>query len=207
MPDLINTEEEQFQVLSNLLPTMSQTSPFWARMLLQASSLRDKDKYIKQLDALPKGPQIQPKMTISAQLDNMSPPERAYLYQQMGAENVAQMVMQENRPTSNMIKLQSEQMKLQAAQAKIQAVIQQAELKLRTEQASAELKIQVEQAKAQAETIKSKLEIVLAQMDLEKQKLEIEKAELAVEKAEIEVEKAESQAKTAEKKSKESKDD
>ena len=205
MPDLVNTEEEQFQVLSNLLPTMSQTSPFWARMLLKASSLRDKDKFIKQLDALPKGPQIQPKMTISAQLDNMSPVERAYLYQQMGAAEVAQAVMQENRPTSNMIKLQSEQMKLQAAQAKTQATIQQAEMKLRTEQASAELKMEVEDAKTQAAVVKSKLDIVLAQMDLEKQKLEIEKAELGIEKAEVDVEKATFQAKTAEKKSKESK--
>ena len=207
MPDLINTEEEQFQTLSQLLPTMSQTSPFWAKMLLKSSSLRDKDKFIKELEALPKGPQIQPKMTISAQLDNMSPVERAYLYQQMGAANVAQAVMQENRPTSNMIKLQSEQMKLQAAQAKIQATIQQAEMKLRTEQASAELKMEVEEAKAQAETVKAKLEIVLAQMELEKQKLEIEKAELMVEKAEVDVEKSRAQATATAKKVKESKND
>ena len=190
MPDLINTEEEQFQSLSTLIPTMSQTSPFWAKMLLKASSLRDKDKFIKELEALPKGPQIQPKMTISAQLDNMAPVERAFLYQQMGAENVANIVLQENRPTTNMVKLQSEQMKLQAAQAKVQAVIQQAQLKLQTEQASAELKMEVEEAKAQAETIKAKLEIVKAQMDLEKQKLEIEKAELAVEKADAMAKKA-----------------
>ena len=205
MPDLVNTEEEQFQVLSTLLPTMAQTSPFWAKMLLKASSLRDKDKFIKELEALSKGPQINPKMTITAQLDNMAPVERAFLYQQMGAENVAEIVMQENRPTTNMVKLQSEQMKLQAAQAKVQAIIQQAELKLRTEQASAELKLEVEEAKAQAETIKAKLEIVKAQLELEKQKLEIEKAELAVEKAEVDVEKTRAQATATAKKAKESK--
>ena len=37
LPNLINTEEEQFQKLAEILPVMSQTSPFWARMLIAAS--------------------------------------------------------------------------------------------------------------------------------------------------------------------------
>lgn len=205
VPNLVNTEAEQFQILAQMIPQMAQTSPFWARMLLKTSQLPEKDKLIKMLDDLPKGPQIQPKMTISAQLDNMSPVERAYLYKQMGAAEVAQAVLQENRPPSDMLKLQGEQMKLQGAMAKIQAEIQQSQLELQTEQASAQLKLQVEQQQAQAETIKAKLEIVLAQLELEKQRLEIEKAELAVEKAEVDVEKSESQANLAEKRSKESK--
>ncbi len=197
LPNLINTEEEQFQKLAEILPVMSQTSPFWARMLIASSSLPDKAKYIKQLDALPKGPQIQPKMAISAQLDNMSPVERAYLYQQMGAAEVAQAVMQENRPPSDMLKLQGEQMKLQGALAKIKAQIEQIQVKAQVEGQKAELELQVANAEAQAATVQSKIDIVLAQMELEKARLEIEKAELGVEKAEVDIEKTKAQAKAA----------
>jgi len=196
VPSLSNVEEDQFTVLSQLIPQMSQASPFWAKMLLRASSLRDKDDFIKELDALPKGPQIQPKMTISAQLDNMSPVERGYLYQQMGAGEIAQAVMQENRPPTDMLKLQGIQMKLQGDMAKIRAQIEQIQVKAETEGRKMELEVEIADAEARAAIAQAKIDIVLAQMELEKERLEIEKAELGVEKAQVDVEKTRVQAKT-----------
>ena len=195
VPSLANIEEDQFNVLSQLIPQMSQASPFWARMLLSASSLRDKDKFIKQLDQLPKGPQISPKMTITAQLDAMSPIERAYLYQQMGADEIAETVMQENRPTTDMLKLQGIQMKLQGDLAKIKAQIELTQQKMEAEGHKAELEAQIADEEARAAIAQAKIDIVLAQMELEKERLEIEKAELGVEKAKVDVEGKKAQVK------------
>ncbi len=214
MPNLVNTEEEQFQVLASMLPQIVQHGPFWMKMMLKASNLRDKDDFIKQLEELPKGPSIQPKMNISAQLDNMSPVERAYMYKQMGAQDVAQAVMQENRPPSDMLKLQGEQMKLQGEMAKIKAEVEKSTVELQIAQRSAEIDAQSEsrsaeikesmlRQKALADQIQSKIDIVIAQMELEKKRLEIEKAEIEIKKAEAQVSATKEKAKQTAKKAKE----
>ena len=202
MPDLVNSQEEQFQWLTQNLAGIVDKGPFWMKFLLKASSLRDKDDFIKELENVPKGPNIQPKMAISAQLDNMGAPERAYLYQQMGAEELAQIILKENRPPTDQAELQALQMKLQGEQAKIQGELQKLQVEAQTAESSAQLEIEVAQAEAQAALVQSKIDIVLAQLEIEKKRIEVEKAEVDLQNKKAQ---GQQQAEVAKKKLKEKK--
>lgn len=49
-PDMAVLEGEQFELLAQLLPTLAQMPPAMAKLLISASSLRNKDKLIEMLD-------------------------------------------------------------------------------------------------------------------------------------------------------------
>ncbi len=60
--DTPTIEAEQFDVLSKILPSLVNVPPQYAKMLIMASSLRDKDKILDELDASMAGPQIPPEL-------------------------------------------------------------------------------------------------------------------------------------------------
>lgn len=55
-------QAEQFTELTKIMPALTQLPPPYARMMVQASSLRDKDKMLEELDKMAQGPQIPPQL-------------------------------------------------------------------------------------------------------------------------------------------------
>lgn len=152
MPDFETVQEQQFATLGQLLPQILPYGPFWARIMLQMSNLRDKEALLKQLDNVPPPPN-DPKISISAQIDMLSPEERAFLYMKMGAPQVAQAVLQNQIPPTNVMKEQGE-MRRNAG------------------------KIAETQLKNQGIALKAQGDLTKAQLDIEEKRLDVQRKSL-----------------------------
>ena len=116
--DISTLQQEQYQMLAQSLPNILQFGPGWAELLIQMSDLRNKDDLIKRMKAITQPPPTEPKVAISAQLDNLTAPERAFFYQKMGSPELAQVILQMNPPPTALLE---EQANVGEAQAKQQA--------------------------------------------------------------------------------------
>jgi hypothetical protein len=72
------------------------------------SDLRDKDDIVKELETLEGPPPLDPRVSLQANLDALTPPERAFFYKRMGAEDVAQQILAENPQTAQELKSSTE---------------------------------------------------------------------------------------------------
>lgn len=87
-------QNEQFQTMAQTLATILPYGPFWTKMLLRMSDVRDKNEIIKQLEAQEGPPPLQPKLTVQANIDSLTPLERAFYYRLMGNEELAKQIEQ-----------------------------------------------------------------------------------------------------------------
>lgn len=60
--DTPTVQAEQFDTLTKVLPALGTLPPPMMKMLIQASSLRDKDKMLEELDGMAQGPQVPPEI-------------------------------------------------------------------------------------------------------------------------------------------------
>ncbi len=138
--DTPTVQSEQFDTLTKIMPGILNLPPPMMKMLVQASSLRDKDKMLEQLDEMAKQPQIPPEL------------------QQQIDEGMARMK-----------ELEAENAQLKAEQATKMAEIQQdGQVEQAKAQAKAASDIQIAQIKAQtdieAARIKAEADMVVAAM-------------------------------------------
>lgn len=164
VPDISTLQQEQYQILSQTLPSILQFGPFWAKMFIQMSDLRGKEDLIKMIEQQSQPPPAEPKIAISAQLDNLTAPERAFFYQKMGNPELAQALIEANVPPTTVLEQQS-----QAAgeQAEMQADMQREGMKQ-----------QGDKAKLQVDMIKSGQDMQMARekhhMELVKMKMDVQ---------------------------------
>lgn len=164
IPDLATSREEQFNSLGDILPRILPFGPFWVRILLQASNIPEKAELLKQLQSIPPPPN-EPKISATAQIEQLTAPERAFLYQKMGAPpELVQMVAQLAPPPKSMLEMEK------AAQDNAQ------------KGASDQVKAQSDQMKAQGDQVKLQSQLVKGQADQIKAQLDIEKAKIDVQK-------------------------
>jgi hypothetical protein len=64
------------------------------------SDLRDKDQLVKELDAQGKPPPVSPRLSFQANLQDLMPEERAFMYEIMGNNELAQFVRQAQPPSA-----------------------------------------------------------------------------------------------------------
>ena len=184
--DVIVTEEEdydtvheqQMDIIAKNLPQMLQYGPGWAEVLLELSTIRNKQEIlakVKQVSA-ENAPKPEPSVSVSGAFDKMSLPEKVFHYQRLGmSDMLLQQLIQENLPPTQVI--QAEQ---QGRKDDIEA---QAEV-AKTEQASRTeaMKAQTEQQKMVAAREKAQMDIQKLEMDIQakREELELKKQEMAL---------------------------
>ncbi len=182
-PDVTSIKQEQFALLLQYLPQIIPFGPFWQKTLLRLSDLQEKDDLIKQLEGMEKPPPERPKISFTADLTELTAPERGAAWGMMGREDLAQGIEQSQIPPAEHIrlqaetageqqKLQGEQLKQQGAQAKSQAD----QMKARSDMAETQLDMV-----AKREEVAGKRELL--RLDIEKKKIELAKAAIDAKKA------------------------
>lgn len=171
-PDVESADQEQFNQIREALPGMIPFGPFWVQQLLELSDIPKKKELIEKLNNVPPAPLI-PKINISAQLDQMMPVERAFLYEKMGNKQLAQIVMQQAPPPTNVIK---KEMQTEKTQAKLD----EEDAKLAAGAEEREASAAGDEAKADAEEEKGTGELFKSLLEIDKKKLEVEKARVAL---------------------------
>lgn len=168
MPDITTLNQEQLQIIGQILPTILPlpNGSIWAKRVIQMSDLRNKDEYIKEIEAEAQAgpPPIEPKVNLTVQFDKLPPSERAFYYMKMGSPEMAQVVIQENMPPTQMLDAQADQAKAAADQ-------QNAALKAKTDAQ----KTMMEMAGKEME-VRAKGQ--MHQMDMEKKRMEMHGAKI-----------------------------
>ena len=164
-PDTTTMQEEQLQMLGQILPAILPFGPVWAKIMFQMSDIRNKEEILQLVDQANQPPPVQPKINMSAQLDALTPIERAALWLDMGKPEVAQALMEEPPSTTteqeNQTELLKEHMRSQGDKDKQEG-----------EQAKVKMEVQAKAATTAMEIKKKSIELQHAgmkhQMELEK---------------------------------------
>lgn len=164
MPDIATLQQEQFQILTQALPAILPFGPFWVKKLIQLSDIRNKDDYIKEIDAQASPPPVDPKINLTVQFDKLPPSERAFYYMKMGSPEMAKVVLQENMPPTQMLDVQADQAQAAADQ-------QNAVLKAKTDAQKTLMDMMAEEM-----GFKAKRE--MHKMDLEKKRMDMHTAKV-----------------------------
>jgi hypothetical protein len=90
-------QAEQFDTLTKIMPSLIQMPPEYAKMLVQASSLRDKDQMLETVEKMGQGAQIPPEMQQAMQ-------EMQQALQQLAQENQALKMDAEGKQADRRIK-------------------------------------------------------------------------------------------------------
>ena len=167
LPDTTTIQEEQMQIMATTLPQILPFGPFWVKMLLQMSELRNKDELIKQLEAMSGPPPSDPKISVSLQWAELTSAEKASFAQKMAMPELAQYEMQNPSQPAHIVKAQLEMKK--------------AELDGEADP----MEMQLEQFKAKADMAKTKMGL---QADMAKTKMD-----LAAKREELKIDQAKSQ--------------
>jgi hypothetical protein len=178
--DFDTVQEQQLDILSRSLPNLLQFGPAWAEVLLEMSSIRDKDVILAKVQKITQAsaPKKDHNISFSAALDKLTVPEKIFLYQEMGMPPQLIAAVAQNSPPPTQIldaqaKQASEQAKLQAENVRQQGQVVTEQHKHALEQT----KLQGTVLKAQTEQQKSALDIGVAvqkgKLDLIKKQMEL----------------------------------
>jgi len=161
--DFDTVQEQQLDIISKTLPSVLQFGPGWAEVILEMSSIRDKETILQKVREVSAqaAPKPQPTMSFSAQLDKLSLPEKVFVYQKLEMPpELIKALLEDNLQPTQVLQTQAAQQKNQLeAQAEVQ----------KTQQASQTeaLKGQTEQVKAQAAQQKSQMDIQKSVIDVQ----------------------------------------
>ena len=116
--DTPNIQQEQWDRWIQALPQIVPLGGFWLKHLIKLSDFRDKAQVLAELEKQEQSgpPPVVPKLGIQAALDQLSPVERAAIWQLVGRDDVAQQIMIEQPMTKDELKATAD-----IAKTKIQA--------------------------------------------------------------------------------------
>ena len=171
-PDVETADDEQLNNIKEQLPQLLPFGPFWVKMGIELSDIPRKKELLEKLANIPPPPVI-PKMNISAQMDQLTPIERAFFYEKMGAPELAEQIRQSAPPPTNVIK---KEMQTEKTVGKLTEV----EMKIDAAAALQGDKTGEEEAKGEREERKGQLDVVKQVLEIEKKGVEVEKAEASL---------------------------
>ena len=90
--DDATVRQEQANLLAQTLPQILPFGPFWTKKFIQLLDFRDKDSLLQEMEEMSAPPPVDPKINVQAQIDKLTPPERAFLWEKMGSPQLAQIV-------------------------------------------------------------------------------------------------------------------
>lgn len=96
-PDFATKQEEAWQDLNTSIPQIAQFGPVWGKILVMASPLREKEKYLKLLEEAESGPSTMPKISLSINWSELMPQEKSAFAQLAGMQDLAAYEQQQGR--------------------------------------------------------------------------------------------------------------
>ena len=147
-PDITSVRQEQWALLMQYIPQMVQLGPFWQKVMLRLSDLREKDDLIKEMESTQKPPPDLPRITVTAKLEELTAPERGAMWEIMGRPDIGQGIAQSGIPPASLVEIQAEQAREQG-------------------------KMQADQMKALGATMKTRGDMAKMQMEMEAKRLEV----------------------------------
>lgn len=100
--DAVTTNAEELQKMLNLLPQLATLGPAWVIMGLKLSNLRNKKALIDHVEQISKMPPATPKMNLTIAYSDLSPEERAVIWNTMEQPELAKHML-EARPQSALV--------------------------------------------------------------------------------------------------------
>lgn len=162
-PDTTTMQEEQLEKLGQILPAILPFGPVWAEIMFQMSDIRNKEEILQKVAQASQPPPNQPKISMTAQLDALTPIERAAIWMDMGKPEVAQALMEEQPPTTteqeNQTELMKEHMRGAGDKAKQQGEMAKIQMDVKAKAATTAMEIQKKQIELQHAGIKHQMEM------------------------------------------------
>ena len=147
LPDVTTIQEEQMQIIATTLPQILPFGPFWVKTLLQMSEIRNKEELIKQIEQQSGPPPADPKISVSLQWAELTPPEKASFALKMGMQELAQAEIQQPSQPAHIVKAQVELQKEQLANQPNPAELQKEQFKAQADMAKTKMGLQADMAK------------------------------------------------------------
>lgn len=110
VPDLLTSADEQFSTLAQVLPQVLPLGPVWGRILLElAPNLPKKEELLKMVEIAGQTPPppVEPRVSITARIEELTPAERAFFYERLGAPEIAEEVRRTGIPPAQLIRAQT----------------------------------------------------------------------------------------------------
>lgn len=95
--DSPTVQQEQWALFMQYLPQIMPFGAYWVKKFIQMSDLRDKNRIVQELDQQNGPPPVQPRFSLQANINELTPEERAAVWEAAGKPEIAQAIMQ-NRP-------------------------------------------------------------------------------------------------------------
>jgi len=170
-PDATTRREETLQALGQVLPAILPFGPVWGEIMFDLVDIPDKEEIKKKVQAASQPPPQEPKISVTAQLDAMTPPERAAMWMKMGMPQIAQAVMQLQPQPADQVKaqgdMQKEQMKAQGTQMKAQADMAKTHMDVQAKAFDVQAKQQITQMEIEKKQAELAMEFQKLQMQVE----------------------------------------
>ena len=104
LPDTTTIQQEQMQTIGSLLPQILPFGPFWTKLLLQMSDIRNKDEMIKQIEAQSQPPPPDAKISLSLQWTEMTAIEKIAWAMKLQMPELAQALQQAQPEAAHIVK-------------------------------------------------------------------------------------------------------
>ena len=169
-PDATTRREETVQTLGQILPAILPLGPMWGEIMFDLMDIPDKAEIMKKVEAASQPPPNKPKISLTAQLDALTPPERAAMWIEMGRPEVAEAIMKEMPDSAaetkirgdvmkEMAKGKSDEMDMQAKQQEHQMDMQGKAFELQAKQQMTQMEIEKKQMELQMEFQKLQMQV------------------------------------------------
>ena len=173
LPDVTTIQEEQMQILATTLPQILPFGPFWVKVMLQMSEIRNKEELIKQIEQMSGPPPADPKISVSLQWAELQSAEKASFAQKMGMPELAQFEMQNPSQPAHVLKAQVDIQKEQMGNQPDPADMQKEQFKAKVDMTKAKMDMTAKREEFKLDVAKSKMEMQQAQqkhqMDMSKE--------------------------------------
>jgi hypothetical protein len=166
-PETATSQEEAWRDLNTSLPQIAQFGPVWGKVLVMASPLRDKEKYLKMMEEAEQGPSVMPKISLSINWHECTPQEKAEFAQLAGLPALAQYESQQGKGPQHDDKMTVELQKTAMREA-TRVGLEHSKLKLQEGETLADVQLQLRQQEVDKE--------MAAQQQMADQQLAVQQA-------------------------------
>lgn len=165
-PDITSVRQEQYALFMQYAEAIAKLPPFWQEAVLRLSDLQEKDDLINALKQGTQPPPERPKISFTADLTELTSPERGRAWTMMGQPDLGEGLEQSGIPPAEHVRIQADQQKEQFKAQADQAKAQSAAVKTQGDMAKTRLEMQ-----AKGQEVAGKQQLMA--LEIEKKKIEV----------------------------------
>lgn len=128
MPDITTMQQEQFEMLAQMLPSILPYGPAWVKTLIELSDLRNKHDVVKKIEGMSGPPPAEPKINVSLSWEELDPIEKAAFAQKMGMQELMHHEAKNGQPPKSQSEGRQEQIKTASEMTKMKMDVMKSEM-------------------------------------------------------------------------------